>query len=370
MYFINQTTGYLGDEYGTILKTTNGGNEWNEKSTGGREFIFSIYFPSPNTGYAMKGYSPGKVLKTTNTGNSWFEISNSTLNHFNSSLYFTDENTGYAAMDYVKKTIDGGLNWEIQNTGISTPHSIYFINGETGYSSGSGGAISKTTNSGSIWNLQNSGITDRLLSIHFVNSSVGYVCGDEGTILKSTNGGQIWTHQNSGISSTLTSVSFTDMSKGHVTSVDGKVLYTSDGGTTWSIQHSENNYFGVVQFLNQDVGYIAPFGSYILKTTTGGILTGFNTAQIELPKEFYLSQNHPNPFNPNTVISYQLTVSSFISLKVYDVLGIEVATLINEKQNSGSYHVEFDGSNFPSGIYFYKLITGEFSEVKKMTMIK
>ncbi|MEO8209053.1 MAG: T9SS type A sorting domain-containing protein [bacterium] len=87
-------------------------------------------------------------------------------------------------------------------------------------------------------------------------------------------------------------------------------------------------------------------------------------------KDYNLYQNYPNPFNPVTVISYQLTVSSYTKLNVYDVLGNEVATLINKKQNAGSYSVEFEGSNFASGIYFYKLIVGNFTDVKRMMLIK
>lgn len=90
----------------------------------------------------------------------------------------------------------------------------------------------------------------------------------------------------------------------------------------------------------------------------------------ELPSGFKLEQNYPNPFNPATVIRYQLAVSSVIVLKVYDFLGKEVATLVNEKQNAGTFEVDFDGSNFPSGIYFYRLSTGDFSDTKRMILLK
>jgi len=99
-------------------------------------------------------------------------------------------------------------------------------------------------------------------------------------------------------------------------------------------------------------------------------LTGISQTNNTIPEKFSLSQNYPNPFNPITVIRYSLIENRFLTLKVYDILGNEVATLVNEKQNAGSYSVDFDGSNFPSGIYFYKLQTDNFSETKKMTIIK
>jgi len=97
---------------------------------------------------------------------------------------------------------------------------------------------------------------------------------------------------------------------------------------------------------------------------------GIGTISSEVPSKFFLSQNYPNPFNPNTVISYQLAVSSFATLKVYGLLGNEIATLVNEKHNAGSYSVKFEASNYQSGIYYYKFEAGDFSEVRKMILVK
>ena len=90
----------------------------------------------------------------------------------------------------------------------------------------------------------------------------------------------------------------------------------------------------------------------------------------QIPTEFSLEQNYPNPFNPSTSIQYQVSSISQINLKVFDVLGNEVATLVNEEKPEGIYEVEFNASNLSSGIYFYKLSTGSFTETKKMTLIK
>jgi len=93
--------------------------------------------------------------------------------------------------------------------------------------------------------------------------------------------------------------------------------------------------------------------------------------EIEIaPSEFSLSQNYPNPFNPITVISYQLAVNSSVTLKVFDVLGNEVATLVNEEKPAGEYEIEFDASEIGSGVYFYILRAGEFVQSKKMLLLK
>jgi hypothetical protein len=89
-----------------------------------------------------------------------------------------------------------------------------------------------------------------------------------------------------------------------------------------------------------------------------------------LPKQFFLYQNYPNPFNPTTVINYQLPEISFVTLKIYDVLGREVRMLVAERQNAGNHPVTFDAKDLPSGIYFYKIEAGQFTQVKKMILIK
>ena len=99
------------------------------------------------------------------------------------------------------------------------------------------------------------------------------------------------------------------------------------------------------------------------------IVTGLNNSN-DNPNEFILEQNYPNPFNPTTVISYQLPVSGNVTLKVYDLLGREVATLVNEYNPAGSHEVKFDGSVLPSGIYFYRLTAGNYTAVKKLMLLK
>ena len=98
--------------------------------------------------------------------------------------------------------------------------------------------------------------------------------------------------------------------------------------------------------------------------------TGVYSNSGNIPHNFSLSQNYPNPFNPTTHLKFGIGDLGFVSLKVYDLLGKEVATLVNEKLSPGSYSVEFDGSNLSSGMYFYKLTSNGFSEVKKMTFLK
>ena len=92
--------------------------------------------------------------------------------------------------------------------------------------------------------------------------------------------------------------------------------------------------------------------------------------EYEYPVSFSLGQNYPNPFNPVSRISYSLPYPSLVKLKVFDLLGNEIATLVNEEQSAGKYEIEFNGSNLASGIYFYRIIAGDYTAVKKMLLLK
>lgn len=116
-------------------------------------------------------------------------------------------------------------------------------------------------------------------------------------------------------------------------------------------------------------GWIAGDQGKILKTTTGG-LTYFNQSSNPVPNNYLLHQNYPNPFNPKTNIKFEIPSSNFVSIKVYNILGKEMTTLANEFLNSGAYQVEFNGVNFESGIYFYRIQAGDFTDEKLMIILK
>jgi dienelactone hydrolase len=99
-------------------------------------------------------------------------------------------------------------------------------------------------------------------------------------------------------------------------------------------------------------------------------VTGLEERTKSLPTDFYLNQNYPNPFNPTTKIRYQVPATGLVSLRVYNLLGEVVTTLVNEERPVGSYEVEFNAANLPSGVYFYQLQTGNFVETKKMVLLR
>ncbi|MBK7157093.1 MAG: T9SS type A sorting domain-containing protein [Ignavibacteria bacterium] len=95
-----------------------------------------------------------------------------------------------------------------------------------------------------------------------------------------------------------------------------------------------------------------------------------NNTNIEIPGNYKLYQNYPNPFNPSTKIKYDIKIDGLVTLKVYNILGSEVASLVSEVKQAGRYEVEFNGSNLGSGVYYYRLQAGDFSETKRMLLLK
>jgi hypothetical protein len=105
-------------------------------------------------------------------------------------------------------------------------------------------------------------------------------------------------------------------------------------------------------------------------TRYGDPILGVTPIATTVPDNFSLGQNYPNPFNPTTNIKFALPQSGLVTIKVYDLLGKEIATLVNEVKNAGSYVVDFNTSTLASGVYFYKMEVNGFREVKRMTLIK
>ncbi len=136
---------------------------------------------------------------------------------------------------------------------------------------------------------------------------------------------------------------------------------------TWAPQKigTNNSLYGVSKIGNRWIA-VGDYGT-ILKSSFGEV--GVRDKN-EIPTVFSLQQNYPNPFNPGTKIIYSIPQTSFVTLKIYDILGNEVATLVNEEKALGNYEVEFNASKLSAGVYFYKLQAGKFVQTKKMMLLK
>jgi hypothetical protein len=153
------------------------------------------------------------------------------------------------------------------------------------------------------------------------------------------------------------------------------VFYTSNNGEIWNQINSGLPNAGVKIFAVQNNYLFAGTNGHSVWRFPLDSLVGINVSSTQIPESFQLYQNYPNPFNPSTKISYDLPSDVNVKLIVYDDLGREIKTLVNEKQNSGEHEIVFDASNLPSGVYYYKLETGNasgsgFAQTRKMVLIK
>ena len=147
--------------------------------------------------------------------------------------------------------------------------------------------------------------------------------------------------------------------------------YHYDGGINNRYDIRLTQEFGFINWSSNDSSrnYYKTLLSCEVDRTIYGTLTNTEREELKL-SEYYLKQNYPNPFNPTTTINYSIPKTCFVTLKVYDMLGKEVTTLVNEERRTGNYKVDFDGSYLPSGVYFYRMQAGNFSETKKLVLLK
>ncbi len=400
VYFANSNTGWISGNFGTILKTTNAGTNWIPQTSNTDLYLVAIYFVNENLGF-VSGYWSGNngiILKTTDGGTVWDTV-NISPDYYIASINFINANTGYfvgglyaSGPNKILKTTDAGITFEEQNSTTSgVLYSTRFVNSSVGFSSGVYGSIIKTTNGGTEWFSQSILPVNMLSSITFLDENTGFVVGGNffsqgfgdasSYIGKTTNGGLNWVTQLDDTGGYfLGQVFFVNQQTGYVSGspdftdpsgcTHNKFYKTTNAGDEWTeLPTPIVETLTSIYFNDANTGYAVGCAGKILKTTTGGI-TGINLLSSEIPSGYILEQNYPNPFNPITNLEFGISNLGFVTLKVYDVLGNEVKTLVNENKPAGRYTVTFDGSNLSSGIYFYKLEAGNFSEVKKMTLLK
>ncbi|MEO8513435.1 MAG: YCF48-related protein [Ignavibacteria bacterium] len=381
-YFINVNTGFLCGYGGTVLKTTNGGTNWSSAGNIPIYSLKSICFKDSQTGFACgEGQSDYILIYTTNSGSSWQIKLNIPFNHAANNILFINAMTGFIAGKGIPyKTTDGGNTWNIFLPEIGTSHkyiiSSFSINTDKIFWVGTHynppysliGKIYYTTNGGANF-LETTLPTSQIQDISFYDGLNGFIVA-LGYFGRTTDGGSSWTYINSP-PLFANSVSYSSVQTLYRAS-NYDIYYSTSGGLNWSAQHHESTrILNFVKMVNVNTGYCIGYNGLILKTTNGGITT-VQPISSEIPKQFSLSQNYPNPFNPTTKIRFDIRGNSATQtfLSVYDILGREVATLVNEELKPGTYEVNWDGSNIVSGVYFYKLSTPDFTATKKMMLIK
>ena len=266
VFFLNDTTGWVVGDWGTIRKTTNGGATWSSQSSGTNTELFGLAFVNSTTGWVV-GYN-GLIKKTTDGGASWSIQTSGT----DSQLYgiaFTDSNTGWAvgASGTILHTADGGNTWGPQGSGIyDWLYDVRFVDALTGWTVGYGGAVYRTTDGGTTWTPEESDSIANLYAVDFINSSSGWVVGDFGSIFESDDGGDEWTAEESGVEEELRGLDFVTDLRGWAVGAGGRILKSVDGGAAWFPQSSGvPSGLNDVYFVNVNEGWAVGDGGLILR---------------------------------------------------------------------------------------------------------
>ncbi|RPI17458.1 MAG: T9SS C-terminal target domain-containing protein [Ignavibacteriae bacterium] len=370
---------------GKVLRTINGGTNWNlTVSPNSSLDLYNIWGVDANIAYVTGSSSTTYVYRTANGGGSWTQIF-SQVGGFINAIHGVSLNEPEQMIMY-GDPVGGRWSIWINNPGgwDSTGFYLPQTGTETGYNNAMfaiRGPQSNTkiwfgTNNTRIykWTLSTGWISQptpgqvNSLAIVFPEEMIGFGGGSTG-LLHTSNGGSIWSDL-PGIpgSGSINGLAYGN-SIGELFLSRGTSIYrTTSFGVNWAVETTQTGTYTHLQKARTGYNLWAIRNNGGISKYTAPI--GIKSISSEVPQSFSLSQNYPNPFNPKTIINFQLPMSNFVKLIVYDMMGREVTTLVNEKLNPGTYEVDWNAINYPSGVYFYKLQTESFSETKKMVLVK
>lgn len=420
IFFADSLNGWAAGDSGTVIKTSDGGLSWYKQNSNVNNTIWGIYFLNENLGWMASWQTDtipyGSLIhKTTNGGEEWISEKFRGEDIFIKAIHFTDSLNGFVGMYYssagpIYYTTNGGIDWDPADIfpdsalyGYLPVLNFYFVSSEFAYACGGAvdiaGVIWKTTNSGLSWLADSTVAPDPINELYVFDSLE--VVGIGGDIeffygiglVRTTNGGEFWNYSELDVLGVAYAIDFRTPNEGWAPLGSIQTfIYSVDSGYTWKeIPTPNNTAVYDLTFIDSTKGFAVGDSGVILKYEyePNSVV---NDLMIQ-PQSFYLYQNYPNPFNPVTRIKYSIAqnppssplsergeIGGLVSLKVYDVLGNEVAVLVNEEKSAGEYEVEFsakggsdygeDAEGFSSGVYFYQLKVDGFISSKKFVLVK
>lgn len=278
----------------------------------------------------------------------------------------------------VWRSTDGGNSWEGRLVGDDPYPRLVAVNSEGHVFANPFRGLDRSTDNGDTWT-RLSGAPPDILTLAFDCSQNVYAGTPSGKVFVSRNNGDNWIELSSW-SNKITSISITPGGIIYVAVWFEGIFVSRDRGLTWTEANSGLTSLAIGELIVDSKGrlYVGTHGNGVFRTVqvdTSEAIGGKCSPVRPLPESFALAQNFPNPFNPSTTIEYQLPTAGRVTLKVYDVLGREVATLVDREQETGYYDAVWDAQNSATGVYFYRVaVSGNdasrFSSIKKMVLMK
>lgn len=369
VWFIDSQNGWTVGDVGTSLRTTNGGASWAAFVLTGLD-LEDIAFADNSTGLIVG--DNGLIFRTTDGGSSWSSVAGATTSNLRTVAFGSGGMVYAAGRDgAIVRSTDLGGSWSNVSFGTTRYEGAAAYGPQRAWIVGRNGVIIATTNGGALWTTQNSTTSSDLQTAFFISEVEGWAGGQNSTLLYTSNGGATWVPRNTGINVGVDAVYFVNSNEGWAVGDFGAIFRTVNGGLNWTTENSgTSNGLNGVFFVSSGEGWaVGDLGTILHRTGPTAVHQQDFNGQ---PQRVRLSQNYPNPFNPTTLIDFTVTESEHVSLRVFNVLGHEVATLASGVYPAGTHMVRFDAANVPSGIYFYRLDLGDGSiaDSKRMTIIK
>lgn len=359
-----------------VFRSTSDGATWNPINSSVPTGVFALAVSGSN----LFAGGPG-VFLSTNNGTNWTSVDSGlgvygilslavgSIGPSGANLFASTFTLAPFQPSRVFLSSNDGKSWAQpdSNFAVSDIHAL-LLSGSNLFAASWGSGVFLSTNNGTSWTAVNSGLTSTIItSLAVIGSKLFAGTGDG--VFRSTNNGTSWTAASTGLPNT-TVRAFAVSGLNLFAGTEGSGIYLSTNeGARWTAVNS-----------GLTVLALAVSGNYLFAGTYyGGVwrrplsemfATGVEDKQGSSPSRFVLEQNYPNPFNPSTVISYQLPVYSHVAMRVFDILGREVATLVNEERNAGSYIVQWNAEGFASGVYFYRVDAGPYSQTRKLILMK
>ena len=324
--------------------------------------------------------STNGVYLSTDEGNSWHRQMNSGIGSDTvvSSLLPKGNNLFEKGNHGIYRSSDFGMNWTLVDS-LSGPIGPISLLGATLIVGGQGGlhpSIIESTNDGGTWFKSDSSLSNTYLYSGAFKGAKMFL-STEGGVFASTDNGIKWTHLTAGLPAGST-WAFAISGNNLFLATSSGVYFSTNDGVNWSEVDTTGLPFNTISSIsvsgpNLIVAFAVTSGrlySYGVFSRPLSEITGIRGSNSQMPTKDRLAQNYPNPFNPTTTISYNLAKKTLARLVVFDILGREIATLVDEQKEAGSYSVEWNASHISSGVYFYRLQTGSSIETKKLVVLK